>query len=125
MGVRSNLVARFQVDKETTYFICLHLKAVAGSYSVLLIEYGFSRSIDVGERSFVGRSLMMAPCPPICVVLELLLAGLRYKVTNCVGGTRQHEYGCYTARNTEMVSIIVGVETVKGAKPLINPRFVK
>jgi hypothetical protein len=47
-----------------TYFICLHLYAVFGSYSVVFVEYGFSRSIEVGERSLVRRSLIITPWPP-------------------------------------------------------------
>lgn len=40
------------------YFMCLHFN---GSSELLL---GGSRSIDVGVRSLVGRSLIAYPCPP-------------------------------------------------------------
>ena len=50
-----------------THFICLNRKATFGSYAVVFVSYGFSRSIDVGERSAVGRSLIIAACPPMAL----------------------------------------------------------
>lgn len=50
-----------------TYFIWRNLKWVLGSYTVVLVSYGLSSSIPVGERSVGGRSLITAPCPPIAL----------------------------------------------------------
>ena len=47
-----------------THFICLHRSPSEGSYSVALVEYGFSNNIAVGDRADVGRSLTRIPCPP-------------------------------------------------------------
>lgn len=40
---------------------------MAGSYTVLFVSYGFSRSMPVGERSVGGRNLMMTPWPPMAL----------------------------------------------------------
>lgn len=49
------------------YFICRKRKWALGSYKVVLVSYGLSSSIPVGERSVGGRSLITAPCPPIAL----------------------------------------------------------
>ena len=87
----------------------------------MFFSYGFSSSIDVGERSSVGRSLMMAACPPIALAdpgrtSDVYLSSLAQ--TTQIANLGSTSTNGNASGDTKPVRFVVGIERIQGPQPL-------
>lgn len=85
-------------------------------------DKGGSSTLEVTERSSVGRSLMTKACPPVPKLTNDIDAKTN-EPTDVVCTARKNLSSSHSACHSELVGFVVGIQAVDTSKPRKNRGF--